>query len=145
MRDQETSDLLTALAIGAVVGIGAALLLRGEEVSRREKLLREIRPLAKQARKKAHAARRDFERGAKRAGRQASRSASSAFEYVGDGARVGSVAAMDAAAALRRAGADVVSELRDEIASLVNSAGRELRRSAKRTVRDTRRSLRNLR
>ena len=52
---------------------------------------------------------------------------------------------MDAAAALRRAGADVVSELRDEIASLVNSAGRELRRSAKRTVRDTRRSLRNLR
>src|SRR5690606_40546086 len=74
MRDQETSDLLTALAIGAVVGIGAALLLRGEAVSRREKPLREIRPLAKQARKKAHAARRDFERGAKRAGRQASRS-----------------------------------------------------------------------
>src|SRR5690606_19917843 len=145
MRDQETSDLLTALAIGAVVGIGAALLLRGEEVSRREKLLREIRPLAKQARKKAHAARRDFERGAKRAGRQASRSASSAFEYVGDGARLGSEAAMDAAAALRRAGADGVSELRDEIAPLVNSAARELRRSAKRTVRDTRRSLRNLR
>ncbi len=145
MRDQETTDVLTALAIGAVVGIGAALLLRGEDMTRRERLLREIRPLTKRARQSAHKAQRELEKGAKRARRQAGRTAASAVEYVGDGARAGTDATLGAASALRRVSNDVMNDLRDEIASLVSSAGRELRRTAKRTVRDTRRSLRSLR
>lgn len=119
MRDQERNDVLVALAVGAVIGIGAALLMRGDDLSRREKLLREIRPLTKRARQGARVAR--------------------------DQAGRGAGAAVDAADALRGAGRDVVTDLRDEIASLVGSAGAELRRTARRTVRDTRRTLRNLR
>lgn len=173
LRDQETSDVVTALAIGAVVGVGVALLMRGDDISRREKLLREIRPLARRATRRAHRARTQVERGARHTRERIEDSAryardgiddgaryardrvqdgaSSAFDQVGRTARAGRArfehgteATLDAADSLRRVGSEVVSDLRDEIASLLSSAGAELRRTARRTVRDTRRSLRNL-
>ena len=46
MQDQEKTDILTAFAIGAVVGVGAALLARGNNASRHERVLREIETVA---------------------------------------------------------------------------------------------------
>ena len=123
MRDQESSDIIAALAIGAVIGIGAALLMRGGELSRREKVMRELKPYTKRA-----------QRGA-RAVHKATR------EHVGRGVE----ATADIASDLRDSGRTVVNDLRDELAALVSAAGDELRRTAKRTVRETRRSIRELR
>jgi gas vesicle protein len=44
MARQDTTDFLTAFAVGAVLGIGATLLLRGRPQTAKERLLRELKP-----------------------------------------------------------------------------------------------------
>jgi gas vesicle protein len=44
MARQDTTDFLTAFAVGAVLGIGATLLLRGQPQTAKERLLRELKP-----------------------------------------------------------------------------------------------------
>ena len=123
MRDQETNDIITALAIGAVIGVGAALLMRGSEPSRREKLVRELKPYTKRAHRGLRAAR------------------AATREHIERGVDAGTEFASD----LRGSTGDLVSDLRGELSALVEAAGEELRRTARRTVRETRRSIRNLR
>lgn len=130
MRDQESSDIIAALAIGAVIGIGAALLMRGGEMSRREKLMRELKPYRKKA-----------QRGMRTAQEVTRETVGRGRDHLGRGVDAGA----DIAADLRDSGRAVVNDLRDELAALVSAAGDELRRTAKRTVRQTRRSIRELR
>ncbi len=51
MPRQDTTDFLTAFAIGTVLGIGATLLLRPEPRTARERVLRELKPYRKKVRK----------------------------------------------------------------------------------------------
>ena len=53
MARQDTSDFLTAFAVGTVLGIGATLLLRPEPRSPRERLMRELKPYRKKLRRSA--------------------------------------------------------------------------------------------
>lgn len=63
MPRRDTIDFLTAFAIGAVVGVGATLLLR-PDVSRTERILRDLKPYGKQLRRSARDARTGFTAGA---------------------------------------------------------------------------------
>jgi gas vesicle protein len=51
MPRQDTTDFLTAFAIGTVLGIGATLLLRPEPTTARERVLRELKPHRRKLRK----------------------------------------------------------------------------------------------
>jgi gas vesicle protein len=53
MMMDDRRDLIAAFAIGAVVGVGAALLLSPEQPTGARRLLRQIEPTLKQARKKS--------------------------------------------------------------------------------------------
>jgi gas vesicle protein len=44
MARQDTTEFLTAFAVGTVLGIGATLLLRPEPKSAKERLMRELKP-----------------------------------------------------------------------------------------------------
>lgn len=114
MPRQETVDFMTAFAIGAVLGVGATLLLRdgSDEI---EKLIREVVPVRKRARKQIRKARRGLSRKL--------RSATEAGESVAG------------------AGADALDEVRSEVSDIVRAARREIARAARRGLRGTRSSI----
>ncbi|MEJ2677824.1 MAG: hypothetical protein P8174_01965 [Gemmatimonadota bacterium] len=45
--DRDNTDFLAALAIGAIAGLGLALLFRRDPPSRRERLMKELKPYRK--------------------------------------------------------------------------------------------------
>jgi gas vesicle protein len=100
MARQDTSDFLTAFAVGTVLGIGATLLLRPEPRSPRERLLRELKPYRKQLKKSAA-----------RVGREL-RDSALAGDATGD--------AIDA-------GRELLAEFRDEVRRIIEEARDELR------------------
>src|SRR5262245_43648849 len=61
-RETDSVDLFTAFAIGAMIGVGATLLLRPDPPTPTEQVLKRFTPLARRARKAARRARRDFGR-----------------------------------------------------------------------------------
>src|SRR5688572_33330029 len=69
MKDRDNTDLWTALAIGAVVGIGAALLARSrQDDNDLQHVLKRLKPTRKRAAKLVKNARRSVSRGAHQAG-----------------------------------------------------------------------------
>ena len=120
MHDQEKTDILTAFAIGAVVGVGAALLARGNKAARHERLLREIRPLRKTIGREVRTAR-------KAVGRHAHDAAEAGSSYAAEAGRVA---------------ADI---LRDTLGQLVHEATLQVRRNARRSVREAQRALKRVR
>jgi len=98
MARQDTTDFLTAFAVGAVLGIGATLLLRGRPQSAKERLLRELKP---HSRKKIGGGR--AARGVRRA-RAAAGMADDAIDT----------------------GRELLSEFRDEVKRIVEDARDEL-------------------
>lgn len=62
MNEQETTDFLAAFAIGAVVGVGAMLLLGPKRRTRgTRRVARDLRPYRKKMRKSARRARKGIE------------------------------------------------------------------------------------
>ena len=98
MARQDTTDFLTAFAVGAVLGNGATLLLRGRPQSAKERLLRELKP---HSRKKIGGGR--AARGVRRA-RTAAGMADDAIDT----------------------GRELLSEFRDEVKRIVEDARDEL-------------------
>src|SRR3954449_12691304 len=98
MARQDTTDFLTAFAVGAVLGIGATLLLRGQPQTAKERLLRELKPYY---RKKIGGGR--MARGVRR-GRAAGEIADDAIDT----------------------GRELLSEFRDEVKRIVEDARDEL-------------------
>ena len=76
MREETDSvDLLTAFAIGAMIGVGATLLLRPDTPTPSEQIMRQLRPIGKRMRKAARRAGRQYGRTVtetRRAGREMS-------------------------------------------------------------------------
>jgi gas vesicle protein len=99
MARQDTTDFLTAFAVGAVLGIGATLLLRGRPQTAKERLLRELKPYY---RKKI---------GGGRMARGVRRGRAAAGEMADD--------AIDT-------GRELLSEFRDEVKRIVEDARDEL-------------------
>lgn len=116
MADRDTVDFVTAFAVGAILGVGATLLLRSEPPTARERVVKELKPYGKRIRK-----------GARRAWRE-----------MGSGAG----SAMGAGEDLASAGRAVLSDFRDEIADIVSGARSELSRAMEHQVRDAQRALR---
>lgn len=112
MGKQDTTDFLTAFAIGAVLGIGATLLLRPEQESEAERILRQIRPLRKKAAKRM-----------KKVGRSAS-------HRVRDAGAAGEE--------MVAAGRATLGDLREEAAGIVEAAREEIVRAARDSVRHAR-------
>ena len=99
MARQDTTDFLTAFAVGAVLGIGATLLLRSRPETAKERLLRELKP---HYRKKI---------GGGPAARGVRRSRAAAVNMADD--------AIDT-------GRELLSEFRDEVKRIVEDARDEL-------------------
>ena len=98
MSRQDTTDFLTAFAVGAVLGAGATLLFRTQPVTAKERLLRELKP----HRKKIGPGR------------------------VARGVRRGRAAAADLADDAIDTGRELLSEFRDEVKRIVEDARDEL-------------------
>jgi gas vesicle protein len=100
MNRDQTTEYVTAFVIGAMVGVGIALLLAPDPPTRRERVMKELKPYRKKLRK----------RGA-RARKQLGRQAAAAGDY-GD--------------EIVTAGRAVVRDLREEVADLVADARKEI-------------------
>ena len=100
MSRQDTTDFLTAFAVGAVLGAGATLLFRTQPVSAKDRLLRELKPYRRKLGKSAgHVA-----RGLRKGGRATGALADDAID----------------------AGRELLSEFRDEVRRIVADAVEEV-------------------
>jgi gas vesicle protein len=121
MNRDQTTEYLSAFVVGTLVGVGAALLFAPKPPTRRERIMKELKPYRKELQKRTAKAR-------KRVGEQAS----VATEWGED--------MMEASRAvvgeIRGEVADIVSDARKEIADAVadqlESAQKALKKSAKR-------------
>lgn len=121
MSDDRTTEYVTAFVVGALVGIGAALLLAPDPPTRREKLMKELKPYRKTLGKKTARMRQQV-------GRQ--------VDAAGDWGEEVRAAGQAVVADLREEVAELVADARDQIAKAVenqvDSAHAGVRRGAKR-------------
>lgn len=120
MNDRDKADLWTAVAIGAVVGIGAALLLRADDEPRSARLMKNLKPLQKRAGKAVRNARRTL-------AEQTSHLGDAGEGLLHDGSR--------SLRGLRKDAARIVADARRELEDIAASGMKQARRSAKRTRR----------
>ncbi len=119
-NQRDDHEFLTALAIGAVVGIGAALLFRSSGDFDREKIIKRMKPLQKKAGKALHSAHR--------------RARHTVMEKLSDAADAGKI--------VRRSGGRIASHLSDDAAKIVREAKREIEASARDSVKEAQRAMR---
>jgi gas vesicle protein len=115
MAENERTEMITAFAIGAVIGVGATLLFRPEPPTRRERLAREIRPLVKKARRAGSRSRKSLERGFR--------------------------ASRETGAELADASREILEDFRDRLDRIVESAARDARRAVNRRTKGARKAL----
>ncbi|MBW3554171.1 MAG: hypothetical protein KY466_11700 [Gemmatimonadetes bacterium] len=124
MKNDTSTEFVMAFAVGALLGVGAALLLAPDPPTRREKLMNELKPYRKKLGKKTASARK-----------QMGRRASAAADMGDDLVEAGRAVAKD----LREEVADLVAEARSEIAATVenqlDAAQDALKKGAKRIRR----------
>jgi gas vesicle protein len=116
MPRQDTTDFLTAFAIGTVLGVGAALLLRRPKPTPRQRLARELKPHTKRLRRSYATA-----RGAVREG------ASATGEMTGE---------------VISAGRELLGEFRSEVARILADARDDLKKLAEERVKEARKQAR---
>jgi gas vesicle protein len=114
-RETDSVDLFTAFAIGAMIGVGATLLLRPDPPTQSERIMKRFSPLAKRARKAARQARHEYGRSVELSRR--------ATRNVGN------------------AGKEVLDDLRDQVEEILSSAREELTDSARKQLRTARKAL----
>ncbi|HUF49446.1 MAG TPA: hypothetical protein VMN60_01350 [Longimicrobiales bacterium] len=117
MTERDNTDVWTAVAIGAVVGIGATLLLRAQQHDDTHEIIKRLRPLRRRAQQAAQYASREL------------------------GGRVmrGVRAAGDTGEDVMSVGRDLLEELQDGAREIVREARSELRKAAKQSLREARR------
>lgn len=117
MTNENTNEFVVAFAVGALLGVGAALLLAPDPPTRREKIMKELKPYRKKLRK-----------GTKSARKELGKRASVASDYGEELVAAGRAVAED----LREEVADLVAEARSEITATVESQLDDARRALKR-------------
>lgn len=119
MRDRDNSEVWTAVAIGAVIGIGTALLMRARQEDDTHAIIRKLRPVQRQVKEAAGKAGKSLGKQARRAGHQ------------GD--------------ELLSSGREVMEELRRGARDIVRSTRKELRKAARDSMKEARKAARALR
>lgn len=115
MPERDTREFIAALGVGAVLGVVAAWLLRREPPSRRERLMRELKPYGKKAARTAKKARAGAEAAFERGG-----------SYLADGR-------------------ETLGDLREEVADIVRTARVELADAVRDQLRDAEKAFRRMR
>lgn len=100
MSDDHTTEYVTALVVGALLGAGAALLLAPDPPTRREKLMKELKPYRKKLKKNVSKVRKE-------AGSQAAAVGEWSEELV-------------------KASRAVLDDLREEVSELVDDARKDI-------------------
>jgi hypothetical protein len=118
MTERDNTDVWTALAIGAVVGIGATLLLRAQQDDTSD-IVKKLRPMRRGAQKVVKAAGKRVVRGMRSA-------RGSGEEWVS-------------------AGRDVLDELQEGARDIVHETRSELRKVAREAIREAQRAARHAR
>lgn len=116
MRDQESSDVWTAVAIGALVGVGATLLVRARQEDDAHEIIKRLRPVTRHAKRAAKTARREFGKHARHAG--------------------------DSGEALLSNSREIMDEMRKGAREIILSTRDELRKAARDSVKDVRKAAR---
>jgi gas vesicle protein len=120
MSDRDNTDIWTAVAIGAVVGIGTALIVRARQEDDTQELLKRLQPVRRRAGKAARAMRKDLHRRTKRAGETAGELVSTSRDTLEE---------------LRKGAAEIVRDTRDELQKAARDSARELRRASRKMAR----------
>lgn len=107
MARQDSNDFLTAFAIGAALGVGAALLLKPEKPNPRKQLQKRLKPHVRKLGKRAKHVRKTGRRVVRAAG------------------------AAPAADEVILAGRELLAEFRGEVARILDEAREELREAAR--------------
>ncbi len=115
MPERDTTEFMAALAVGAALGVVAAWLLRREPPSRRDRLMKELKPYRKKAARTAKKARK------------------------------GAEAALDRGGSIVADGRETLGDLREEVAEIVRSARVELADAVREQMRDAEKAFRKMR
>lgn len=119
MRNNDSAEYMTAFVIGAVIGAGAALLLRPEPKTRAQRIMGQLAPVARKAGKAA-----------RHAGKQYSRSIEMGRRATEDLTDAGK----DAIDQFQRRVEDILAEARDDMSDGI----RDARKAVKRKLRQVR-------
>jgi gas vesicle protein len=123
MADRENVDFVTAFAIGAVLGVGAALLLRPSRPTGLERIRKELKPYGRKAMQQASRARSGIARGAGSALESGEELVSSTRDVLKD---------------FRHEVDDIVSGARKDLSRAVENHLKTARKAARRTVKKVR-------
>ncbi|MGH7448530.1 MAG: hypothetical protein ACREK1_08610 [Longimicrobiales bacterium] len=124
MNDRDNTDVWTAVAIGTIVGIGAALLVRSRQEDDTHELIKRLRPVTRQAKAAAKSAGEEFHKRARQAGDSGEDLLANSREVLDE---------------MRKGAREIVLSTRDELRRAARDSVREARRAARRAARSARR------
>lgn len=120
MNERDNTQVWAAVAIGAVVGIGATLLMRAQQEDEVHAIMKTLRPVKKGAGRAAKTVRREMGRRTKQLGREGRELASVSRDMLDE---------------LRDGAREIVSATRDELRRAAIDSVKEARKAARRTRR----------
>jgi gas vesicle protein len=120
MTDRDTSEVWTAVAVGAIIGIGAALLVRARQEDDTHELIKRLRPVTRQAKQAAQSARRELGRRARQAGDSGENLLSSSREILDE---------------MQKGAREIILSTRDELRQAARDSIRDARKAARRAQR----------
>lgn len=124
LMDRDNTEVWTAVVIGAIVGIGAALLVRARQEDDTHELIRRLRPVTKQAKRAAKSAGEEFGRRARQAGDTGEDLLDHSREFLDE---------------MRKGAREIVQSTRDELRKAARDSMNDARRAARRAARSARR------
>lgn len=121
MQKDETTEYLTTFIIGALIGVGAALIFAPKPPTRRERIMKELKPYRKKLGKQSDRAKKEMEKRASAAAAWGDEMVEATRELMGE---------------IRSEVADMLADARSEISDSVTqqleTAQKSLKKSAKR-------------
>lgn len=127
MTDRDTSEVWTAVAIGAIIGIGAALLVRARQEDDTHEIIKRLRPVTRQAKQTATSARKELGRRARQAGDSGEDLLSSSRDIL---------------EGMQKGAREIILSTRDELRQAARDSVRDARRAARNSIRDAHRAAR---
>ncbi|HSJ08593.1 MAG TPA: hypothetical protein VK928_01740 [Longimicrobiales bacterium] len=120
MSKRDNTDVWTAVVIGAVVGIGATLLVRAQQEDEVHAIMKKLRPVQQGAQRAAKVVRKEVGRRSRAAGKEGRELVSASRDILED---------------LRDGAREIVDSTRDELKKAALESVREARKAARRTRR----------
>ena len=124
MNERENTDVWAAVAIGAIVGIGATLLVRARQEDDTHELIKRLRPVTRQAQKYAKSAGKELGRRARQAGDSGEDLLDNSREILDE---------------MRKGAREIILATRDELRQAARDSVKDARKAARRAARRVRR------